>query len=217
MLPAYLFVLIVQLSVKATFNKYSKIKNSRGLTGASAATEILRRGGAFDVKVVPVQGSLTDNYNPTNKALSLSQTVYSVASIASVGVAAHEAGHALQHNEDYFPVKLRSAMVPVCNIGSRFALPLIIIGMIMSVDALVFAGIIAFSLVVLFQLATLPVEFNASRRAIKILDETDMLSDEELKGAKKVLTAAALTYVGALAVSVFQLMYYVSMTNSRRR
>ena len=166
---------------------------------------------------MPVQGSLTDNYNPTNKALSLSQTVYSVASIASVGVAAHEAGHALQHNEDYFPVKLRSAMVPVCNIGSRFALPLIIIGIIMSVDALVFAGIIAFSLVVLFQLATLPVEFNASRRAIKILDETDMLSDEELKGAKKVLTAAALTYVGALAVSVFQLMYYVSMTNSRRR
>ncbi|MBQ3869220.1 MAG: zinc metallopeptidase [Clostridia bacterium] len=210
MLPAYLIVLFVQLRLKSVVSKYSAVQVKSGMTGEESARLVASRGGAAGISVVPVSGQLTDNFNPSNNTISLSTPVYGVRSVTAVGVAAHEAGHAVQYAEDYGPAKLRSATVKICNIGSRLSLPLIFIGMISSIEALIYAGIICFSAVVFFQLVTLPVEFNASRRAVAILGQSGTLTDEELKGVRKVLNAAAMTYVGALAQSVFQIMYYLS-------
>ena len=210
MLPAYLIVLFVQLRLKSVVSKYSAVQVKSGMTGEESARLVASRGGAAGISVVPVSGQLTDNFNPSNNTISLSTPVYGVRSVTAVGVAAHEAGHAVQYAEDYGPAKLRSATVKICNIGSRLSLPLIFIGMISSIEALIYAGIICFSAVVFFQLVTLPVEFNASRRAVAMLGQSGTLTDEELKGVRKVLNAAAMTYVGALAQSVFQIMYYLS-------
>lgn len=209
MLPAYIIVLAIQLWLKATFKKYSSVHTSRRVTGAVAAKQVLSRGGAYAVKFSKVAGSMTDKFDPTTNTVYLSESVCDVSSVAAVGVAAHEAGHALQHAENYGPMRLRMALIPVCNIGSQLSFPLMMIGFIMHFDIFVLLGIICFTAVVLIQLITLPVEINASRRAIAALREGGILTESELVGAKKVLTAAAMTYVGALAVSLFQLMYYL--------
>ena len=162
------------------------------------------------MNVVETAGNLTDNFDPSSSVIYLSKSVYGVRSVAAVGIAAHEAGHAVQHYEEYGPAKLRQAAVGVCNIGSRLSVPLIIAGYIFSMPVLIYAGIVCFGLIVAFQLITLPVEFNASRRAVKILSESGMITDDELKGVKRVLTAAAMTYVGALALSSVQMLFYIS-------
>ena len=215
MVPAYLFVLFVQMRLKSTVSKYSNVRVRSGMTGRDSAQTVLSHGGAFGVQIRPINGQLTDNYDPTTNVISLSTPVYGENSVTAVGIAAHEAGHALQYADEYGPAKLRSAAVKVCNLGSRLAFPLIFIGIIASIDVLVIAGIICFSAVVVFQLITLPVEFNASKRAVQVLGQSGTLTDEELKGVRKVLNAAAMTYVGALATSVFQLLYYLSRTRRR--
>lgn len=213
MLPAYLLVLIIQLWLKSTVSKYSKIRTR--LTGTSSAELVLRSAGVVGVGICHITGNLTDNYDPSSNVINLSSSVHSSDSITAVGVAAHEAGHAIQYFEDYGPAKLRQAAVKICNIGSSLSVPLIFLGIFLSFKPLAVAGIVCFMLVIAFQLITLPVEFNASRRAVRILSESGALSDEEIKSVKKVLTAAAMTYVGSLAVSTMQLMYYVSRIKKR--
>lgn len=225
--PTYFLVLIgVVLSllasakVKGTFNKYSRVRNSRGLTGAQAAEQVLHGAGIYDVRIEHVSGNLSDHYDPRNKVLRLSDSVYGQASVAAVGVAAHECGHAIQHANGYAPLKFRNVLVPVANFGAQIAWPLILIGLLINRESswyIMMAGIIAFSLAVLFQIITLPVEFNASGRAIRILEETGMMVDDELRGARKVLSAAALTYVASAASSVLQLLRLVLLTGGRRR
>ena len=199
--PTYFLVLIgVVLSllasakVKSTFNKYSRVRNSRGMTGAQAAEQVLHGAGIYDVRIEHVSGNLSDHYDPRNKVLRLSDSVYGQSSVAAVGVAAHECGHAIQHANGYAPLKFRNVLVPVANFGAQIAWPLILIGLLINRESswyIMMAGIIAFSLAVLFQIITLPVEFNASGRAIRILEETGMMVDDELRGARKVLSAAA--------------------------
>ena len=225
--PTYFLVLIgVVLSllasakVKSTFNKYSRVRTVNGTTGAEAAEQILRGAGIFDVRVERVSGNLTDHYDPKNKVLRLSDTVYGQGTVAAVGVAAHECGHAIQHAQGYAPLKFRSSLVPVANIGSQIAWPLILIGLLINSNSswvLIQIGIIAFSLAVLFQIVTLPVEFNASNRAIRILENSGMMHGEEISSAKKVLSAAALTYVAGAAASILQLLRLVLLTGGRRR
>lgn len=218
MLPAIIISLIAEISVKSRFAKYSKIQNKRLLTGAQAAQLLLNSKGITNVRIVPVKGNLNDNFDPRNNTISLSESVYNNTSIAAIGVACHEAGHACQHAEGYWPNKFRSFMVPVCNFGSRVSWILILIGFIPFKFSSVFlwAGIIFFSLSVIFTLITLPVEFNASRRAIKIIAETNMLDSDEIGGAKSVLTAAAMTYVASACVALLQLLRLVLIANSRR-
>ena len=213
MLPAYLLVLIIQIWLKSTVSKYSQVRTN--MCGAAAAELVLRRGGVVGVGIGQVNGNLTDNYDPSSSIIHLSDQVYSVSSVTAVGIAAHEAGHAIQYAEDYGPARLRQASVKICNIGSRLAFPLIFAGIFFAIKPLAIAGIACFLLVIAFQLITLPVEFNASKRAVSILTESDMFNAEELKGIKKVLTAAAMTYVGALAVSTMQLLFYVSRIKRR--
>ena len=203
--------------MKSTFSHYQKIRSRSGLTGAQAAQRILNAAGIYDVTIVPIAGSLTDHYDPRNKTVSLSQDVYGRTSVAAVCVAAHECGHAIQHNVNYAPLNMRSAIVPIANIGSSLSWPIFLLGLIMSIPALTTAGIVLFSLAVLFQLVTLPVEFNASSRALKMLESTGILGTDENAGARKVLTAAALTYVAALASSVLQLLRLVILAGGRRR
>lgn len=223
--PTYILVVIGALicmaasaKVKTTFNKYSKYRSMSGMTGAQAAQRILNAAGICDVRIQHVSGSLTDNYNPSNKTLNLSDSVCSSTSVAAVGVAAHECGHAIQHAKGYAPLSFRSALVPVANIGSSLAWPLIIIGALfnnrMSMT-LIEAGIILFSLAVLFQLVTLPVEINASRRAMLMLREQAILGDQELNMTRKVLTAAALTYVAGAASAILQLLRIILLFGGR--
>ena len=214
--PALLITVWAQYKVKSTFARYSRVLSSRGISGSRAAEDILRGAGLYDIRVEPVAGSLTDHYDPRAGVIRLSQDVYGSTSVASIGVAAHEAGHALQHAEHYAPLKLRSAIIPLTNLGSTLSIPLVLIGYFMGAQPLVTAGIVLFSLVVVFQLITLPVEFNASRRAIAIIGQQAMLSSEELQGAKKVLTAAALTYVASLLVSLANLLRLVLLFGRRR-
>lgn len=214
--PALLITVWAQYKVKSTFARYSRVLSSRGISGSRAAEDILRGAGLYDVRVEPVAGSLTDHYDPRAGVIRLSQDVYGSTSVASIGVAAHEAGHALQHAEHYAPLKLRNAIIPLTNLGSTLSIPLVLIGYFMGAQPLVTAGIVLFSLVVVFQLITLPVEFNASRRAIAIIGQQAMLSSEELQGAKKVLTAAALTYVASLLVSLANLLRLVLLFGRRR-
>lgn len=222
--PTYFLLIIGMLlsmaasvRVKSTFAIYSRVRSASGLTGAEAARRILRMAGITDVTVVPISGSLTDHYEPRNKQLALSQDVYDRTSVAAIGVAAHECGHAIQDAQNYVPLNLRSAIVPVANIGSTLSWPLFLAGLILSIRPLLTLGILLFSFAVLFQLVTLPVEFNASSRALKMLGSSGMLGTDEVKGAKKVLTAAALTYVAALASSILQLLRLIILAGGRDR
>nr|WP_294650562.1 zinc metallopeptidase [uncultured Blautia sp.] len=203
--------------VKSTFSIYSRVRSASGLTGAEAARRILHMAGITDVTVVPISGSLTDHYDPRNKQLALSQDVYDRTSVAAIGVAAHECGHAIQDAQNYVPLNLRSAIVPVANIGSTLSWPLFLAGLILSIRPLLTLGILLFSFAVLFQLVTFPVEFNASARALKMLGSSGMLGTDEVKSAKKVLTAAALTYVAALASSILQLLRLIILAGGRDR
>ena len=217
MIPGILAVLIASIAVKSTFRKYSRVANSRGMTGADAAMAVLRAYGISDVTVERVSGNLTDNYDPRSKVIHLSESVYDSRSVAAVGVAAHEAGHAAQYAAGYGPVKLRMAMIPVCNVGAQLAFPLLIIGSILNFYGLMVAGLLLFALSVFFQLVTLPVEFNASRRALAVIREHDLLVGDEFVGAKKTLTAAAMTYVAALFQSLLSLLWFFLRVSGRRR
>ena len=198
--------------LKSTFAKYRSVRNASGLTGEQAARRILQAAGITDVQVRAVAGSLTDHYDPRTKTVNLSQDIFGQSSLAAVGVAAHECGHAIQ----YAPLEIRSAIVPLANFGSTLSWPLFFLGLIMSIRPLITAGIILFSLAVLFQLVTLPVEINASSRALRMLETTGILGREENTGARKVLTAAALTYVAALASSILQLLRLIILAGGRR-
>lgn len=216
-LPAVIFALWAQFNVKSTFSKYSRIASRSGMTGFDSARRILDANGLGDVRIAHVSGDLTDHYNPTDNTIYLSDSVYGSNSAAAIGVAAHEAGHAVQHATGYTPIKIRSAIIPVTNIGSNLAMPLIILGIILSFPTLAYIGVAAFGLSTLFQLVTLPVEFDASGRALKALEGT--LDGDDLSSARKVLRAAALTYVAALAVSLVNLLRLLIMVagNDRRR
>ncbi len=216
-IPALLFGLWAQSQVNTNFNKYSKIGTMRGMTGAEAAEYILSQNGIYDVTVQHINGNLTDNFNPRNKTINLSDSVYNSTSIAAIGVAAHEAGHAVQHAVGYTPIKIREMVIPVTQLGSFLYLPIILLGIFMSSQYLVNIGIILFSTLAVFQLVTLPVEFNASDRAIKTLSQSGILYGEEITGAKKVLRAAALTYVAALVSSLAQLLRLILIFGGRRR
>lgn len=214
--PAIIISLIAQAKVKSTYNKYAKISNSKRITGAQAAQNVLRHYGIRDVSIEQVSGKLSDHYDPRANVIRLSPEVYSGASIASIGIACHEAGHAAQHAENYVPIKVRNVILPIANIGSSAGVFLAIMGYFLGFGILVDIGIILFAAVVVFQLVTLPIEFNASSRAIKVIDETGMLHAEEQTGAKKVLTAAAMTYVASLLVSLMSLIRLILRTNRRR-
>lgn len=217
-LPAVLLALWAQVNVKSTFAKYSKVPSERGMTGADAARLVLRKYGLDgQVAIGRISGELTDNFNPQTNLISLSNSVFDVRTAAAVGVAAHEAGHAAQHAEGYFPIKLRSAIIPITNIGSNLAIPLVLIGILFSFSTLAYLGVIFFAASVVFQLVTLPVEFNASRRAIDALADSGELSGEGMTAAKKVLSAAALTYVAALAVAIGNFLRLLSIVNRSKR
>lgn len=209
--------MIASSNVKSTFQKYAKVRCRVNLTGAAAAERVLRSAGIFDVSIQRVSGHLTDHYDPRTKTLRLSDSTYGTASVAAVCVAAHECGHAIQDKEKYGPLVLRSTLVPAANFGSSLSWPIFLAGLVLSVRPLVTAGIVLFLLAVLFQLVTLPVEFNASSRALRILEETQMLGDTELEGGKKVLRAAALTYVASLAASILQLLRLIILAGGRKR
>lgn len=215
--PAFIFALIAQFRVKSTFAKYSKQRSQRGITGQEAARRVLSHYGINDVAIEMVGGNLTDHYDPRSNVIRLSRDVYSSTSIAAIGVACHEVGHAAQHAQGYSPIKVRNAILPICNIGSTIGIPLAMIGLIFNSAPLVSIGLLFYALVAVFQFVTLPVEFNASRRAIKVIDETGILHNDEADGAKRVLTAAAMTYIAALAVSIANLMRMILITNSNRR
>ncbi len=217
LLPAILISLWAQLQVKTTYAKYAKVGNARGLTAAQVARMILDENGLQQVPVGQVAGHLSDHFNPRTNVVNLSNSVYASTSVAAIGVAAHECGHAIQYAKHYFPMKVRSAIIPVCNIGSYLTTPLLIFGLIFSLPSLIWAGIILFSTAVLFQLITLPVEFNASRRAMAIISDHNILMAEEQKGARRTLTAAAMTYVAALLVSLMQLLRLILLFGGRRR
>ena len=219
-LPAMIFAMIASAGVNSTFAKYSKQYSSRGVTGAQAARLVLDKNGLQHIPIEQISGKLTDHYDPRANVIRLSSEVYNGTSTASIGVACHEVGHAIQHATGYTPIKVRSAIVPITNIGSKLAVPLIIIGILLSTLSeffvwLAYIGIIAFSLTVIFQLVTLPTEFNASSRALKTIQENGILTAEELKGSKKVLNAAAMTYVAALAVAVAQLLRLIIIVSRR--
>ena len=215
--PALLFGLWAQSQVNTNFQKYSKIGTMRGMTGAQAAEYILQQNGIYDVEVRHISGHLSDNFNPKNKTINLSDSVYNSTSIAAIGVAAHEAGHAVQHAVNYKPIRIREMIIPVTQIGSWLYLPIIFVGFLFSSQYLVNLGIILFSTLAIFQLVTLPVEFNASDRAITTLSQSGILYGEEIDGAKKVLKAAALTYVAALVSSLAQLLRLIILFGGRRR
>ncbi len=223
--PTYFLVLIgavlciwAQARVSSTYNRYSRVLSRTGMTGAQAAQRILQLSGIYDVRIEHVGGKLTDHYDPVNKVLRLSDTVYGSTSVAAIGVAAHECGHAVQHDKGYAPLQFRSALVPVANIGSKAGIPLILLGALLGMNqTLIHIGIWVFALAVLFQLVTLPVEFNASGRALAMLGDYGMLDKDETKGCRKVLQAAALTYVAAAASAILQLLRLVLLFGGNRR
>jgi Zn-dependent membrane protease YugP len=215
-LPAFIITLFAQYKVKSTFSKYSQERSP--LTGYDAAKRVLEQNGVYDVRIERVAGSLSDHYDPKTNVIRLSDTVYSANTVSAVGVAAHEAGHAVQYAKGYGPIKFRMVIIPACNLGSQLAMPLILMGLIFNFSILINIGIAFFSLAVFFQLVTLPVEFNASRRALTAIREGNLLLEEEQqRGAKKVLSAAAFTYVAALLVSLAQLIRLIAISNRRRR
>ena len=222
--PTYILVLIGALlslwasaKVKSTYSRYAKVYSRSGLTGAEAAQQILKNAGIYGVRVEHISGNLTDHYDPKAKVLRLSDSVYSSRSVAAVGVAAHECGHAIQDNVGYAPLRLRSAFVPIANLGSKISLPLIILGFFIGLTPFIEIGIWMFVLAVLFQIITLPVEFNASSRAVQLVDSLGILRGDEVDGTRKVLGAAALTYVAAAAASILQLARLIILFGGRRR
>ena len=215
LIPAIILTLYAQYKVKTTYLKYSKILAKSGLSGREIAEKLLLRNNINNIKIEPIEGRLSDHYDPRQKKLGLSKEIYYGKSIAAQGIVAHEIGHALQDAKNYFPLSLRSNLVPVTNIGSRMAIPLFLIGFIFSFPGLMDIGIIAFSLAVLFQLVTLPVEFDASKRAVGLLVNANIISDNEVVLVKRVLNAAALTYVAAASVAVFQLLRLIVLRNRR--
>lgn len=214
LIPALFLSMYAQFKISSSFNKYSNVASGSGYTGSQVARMILDRNNLQEIKIEPVRGSLTDHYDPRNKVIRLSQTVYNSNSVAAVSVAAHEVGHAIQHGVGYFPIIIRSTMAPIASIGSRFAFLLIFVGLLVG-SFMYELGIILYLSVVLFQLITLPVEINASRRALAQL-ENGIIPREEIKGSKKVLSAAALTYIAATLVALAQLLRLISMSNRRR-
>lgn len=204
--PTLIFAVFTQIWLKNTYKKYSGLRNARGLTGADAAMNVLRHYQIYDVKIEHISGRMTDHYDPRTKVIRLSDGVYNGTSIAAVGIACHEAGHAAQHANGYVPIKIRNAIIPICNIGSMAGIPLAIIGLFLSSELLINLGLLLYSFVAIFQLATLPVEFNASARAISVIKDSGMLMADEVPGARKMLTAAAMTYVAALATSLANLL-----------
>lgn len=209
LIPVLILSIYAQAKVSSSFNRYSRERNRRGVTGAQAAYAVLRAHGVHDVAIRPCNGKLTDHYDPRDNTIYLSQPVYNAATVAAVGVAAHEAGHAVQYAMGYGPVKVRTAIIPVTQFGSQFAFIALLLGMFLYSQPLFLVGIVLFGLTTLFQLVTLPVEFDASARALGTIEGTSLLDGDERKGAKKVLTAAALTYVAALLMSLLQLLRYV--------
>ena len=221
-LPCLLLSLLTSSSVNSTFKRYSKQLSSRGITGRDAAIRVLESHGITNVRVERIAGNLTDHFDPKTKVIRLSDSVYDSTSTAAIGVACHEAGHAVQYAKQYFPMKVRAAIIPATNIGSRLAMPLILLGILFGVGGsysytLVYAGIACFSLSLVFQLVTLPVEFNASRRAMQAIAGSGILTPQEQKGARKTLTAAAMTYVAAVAVAAAQLLRLVLLFGGRRK
>nr|WP_308656669.1 zinc metallopeptidase [uncultured Agathobacter sp.] len=225
--PTYILVvigavicMIASARVKGTFNKYSQIRSMSGMNGAQVAQRVLQAAGIYDVQVRHVSGSLTDHYDPRTKTVNLSDPVYNATSVAALGVAAHECGHAIQHAKSYAPLSIRSALVPIANFGSMLAWPVILIGLFFNTRSsglIIDIGILLFSAAVLFQLVTLPVEFDASRRALVMLRTQGILADDELKYTRKVLKSAALTYVASAAAAILQLLRIILITNGRRR
>ena len=220
-LPAVIFALIASARVKSTYNKYSTVRSASGITGAQAARRILEANGLGHVQIEHVSGSLTDHYDPKANVIRLSDSVYDNSSTAAVGIACHEVGHALQYANDYQPIKLRTAIIPVTQIGSKLAIPLVLIGLVLnsfsgSFLSVAYLGIILFGLCTLFQLLTLPIEYNASNRAMEQIRSRGLLMEDEMQGVKAVLNAAALTYVASLAVSLMQLLRLIALVGGRR-
>lgn len=225
--PTYILVvigavicMIASARVKGTFNKYSQLRSMSGMNGAQVAQRVLQAAGIYDVQVRHVSGSLTDHYDPRNKTVNLSDPVYNATSVAALGVAAHECGHAIQHAKSYAPLSIRSALVPIANFGSMLAWPVILIGLLFNTRSsglIIDIGILLFSAAVLFQLVTLPVEFDASRRALVMLRTQGILADDELRYTRRVLKSAALTYVASAAAAILQLLRIILITNGRRR
>jgi Zn-dependent membrane protease YugP len=212
--------MIASARVKGTFNKYSQLRSMSGMNGAQVALRVLQAAGIYDVQVRHVSGSLTDHYDPRTKTVNLSDPVYNATSVAALGVAAHECGHAIQHAKSYAPLSIRSALVPIANFGSMLAWPVILIGLFFNTRSsglIIDIGILLFSAAVLFQLVTLPVEFDASRRALVMLRTQGILADDELKYTRRVLKSAALTYVASAAAAILQLLRIILITNGRRR
>ena len=221
-LPAVIFSIWASAKVNSTFKKYSYVRPDSGMTGAEAARRVLDANGLYNVRIERIPGNLTDHFDPRTNVIRLSDSVYSVSSAAAIGVAAHEAGHAVQYARSYLPLKLRNAIIPATNLGSRLAIPLILLGLLFSSMGsqfiyVAYAGIICFALSTLFQLLTLPTEFNASKRALVSIENSQLLCGRDLDAAKEVLSAAAMTYVAALAVSVMQLLHLISIVGGRRR
>lgn len=221
-LPCLILSLWASARVNSTFKKYSQQMSIRQITGAQAAQRVLQANGVSGVRIEHVNGNLTDHFDPKSNVIRLSDNVYNNTSTAAIGVACHEAGHAVQYAQDYFPIKIRSAIIPVTNFGSRLAMPLILFGLLLSAfgnfsNTLVYLGIACFGLSLVFQLVTLPVEFNASRRALDAIESGQLLSEAELKGARKTLSAAAMTYVAATAVALAQLLRLISIFGGRNR
>lgn len=206
MIPVLLFSFYCQIKVKRAFRRYSSVHAMCGMTGAQAAARLLQLNGITDVQIRQIGGTLTDYYDPKNKEICLSGDVYNATSVAAIGIACHEAGHACQHAQDYAPLKIRNAAIPATRIGSSLGIPLVLLGMVFTWRPLIMVGIVLYALVALFQLLTLPVEFNASRRALQTIESNQFLTEQEYRGAKKVLTAAALTYVAALASALATLL-----------
>lgn len=225
--PTYILVvigavicMIASARVKGTFNKYSQLRSMSGMNGAQVAQRVLQAAGIYDVQVRHVSGSLTDHYDPRTKTVNLSDSVYNATSVAALGVAAHECGHAIQHAKNYAPLSIRSALVPIANFGSMLAWPVILIGLLFNTRSsglIIDIGILLFSAAVLFQLVTLPVEFDASRRALVMLRTQGILADDELRYTRRVLKSAALTYVASAAAAILQLLRIILITNGRRR
>lgn len=216
-IPGFIISVWAQIKVSTTFNKYSKMTTARGLSGYAAARQILDANGLYNVKIEQIRGELTDHYDPRANVIRLSESVYHATSPAAIGVAAHEAGHAIQYATGYSPIKVRAKLVPITNIGSMLSMPIFIIGLIFAFPLLTNVGIILYSLVALFQLVTLPVEFDASSRAMSVLQSSGMLNDDELAASNKVLSAAAMTYVAALLTSLLTLLRLLLLANGRRR
>lgn len=221
-LPCVIFSLVASARVNSTFKKYSRQLSSRHITGADAALRVLNANGVRGVRIERVSGNLTDHYDPKTNVIRLSDSVYASTSTAAIGVACHEAGHAVQYDQSYAPIKLRAAIIPITNFGSKFAMPLILLGIVLSFLEgvslfFIYLGIACFGLSLLFQLITLPVEFNASRRALNAIEQGELLTSEELKGAKKTLSAAAMTYVAATAVALAQVLRLILLYGRRRR